>query len=79
MTTFVGKSGVDTFRAVALRSGLSLYAKTGMKPNRAWTPGNMLKAAGEITGVKYRRGEYQRAIAHLTTWLETNGTTGVEQ
>ena len=50
MTMFVGKSGVDTFRAIALRSGLSLYAKTGMKPNRAWTPTKMLKVAGTITG-----------------------------
>ena len=79
MTMFVGKSGVDTYRAIALRSGLSLYAKTKMKPNRAWTPSNMLRAASEITGMHYRRGDYLRAVTDLSIWIERNGTTGVEQ
>jgi len=76
MTTFSGPAGVATYRAAALTSGLSLYAKTGMRPNRAWTPSAMLKAAGGITGRTYRRGEYTLAVADLTAWLDANGTTG---
>jgi hypothetical protein len=73
---FQGKSGVDTYRAMALKHGLKLYANTGMKPNRAWTPTNMLRAAGQITGKDYKRGRYVEAIADLEAWIAANGTTG---
>ena len=76
MTTFTGTAGVNTYRAIALKSGISLYAKTGMKPNRAWTPSNMLRAAGEITGKAYKRGQYAEAVADLKDWIEANGTAG---
>lgn len=73
---FVGKDGVNTYRAIALKHGLRLYAKTKMKPNRDWTPTNMLRAASQITGKVYRRGEYERAIHDLNGWLANFGTTG---
>ena len=76
MTIFTGTDGVKTYRAAVLKSGLAMYAKCGMKPNRAWTPSAMLRAAGEITGKKYRRGEYQRAVSDLGAWLANFGTTG---
>jgi hypothetical protein len=71
---FEGKAGVDTYRAIALKHGLKLYLNTGMKPNRAWTPTNMLKAAGAITGHTYRRSQYAQAIADLEAWIQINGT-----
>ena len=74
--TFRGPAGVQTFRAMALRQGLKLYAACGIKPNRAWTPSNMLRAAGSITGKQYKRGQYMLAADDLTTWIEANGTTG---
>lgn len=73
---FSGKAGVDTYRAIAIRSGLRLYIKCGMKPNRAWTPTNMLRVAGQITGNVYKRGQYEQAIADLDDWIKANGTTG---
>ena len=74
--TFSGKAGVDTFRAIVIRSGLDLYARTGLKPNRAYTPSAMLRVAGEITGKTFKRGQYQQAIDALTEWIDANGTTG---
>lgn len=71
MTTFNGPAGVSIFRATALASGLRLYAKTGMKPNRAWTPTAMLKTAESITGLKFKRGEYEKAAQALTLFAET--------
>lgn len=65
MTSFVN-GGMDVLRARVVASGLRLYAKTGMKPNRAYTPTAMLRAASEMTGEKYKRGEYERAAADLT-------------
>ena len=76
MTTFVGKRGVETFRAISLKAGLQLFSKTGMKPNRAWTPTAMLKAAGTITGKVYKRGQYDLAVTDLDAWIDSNGTTG---
>lgn len=66
MTTFSGPAAVNVFGMKVLASGLRLYAKTGMKPNRAYTPKAMLEAAGRYTGKTYKRGEYERAAADLT-------------
>lgn len=76
MTSFVGPAGVNTFVAIALKSGISIYAKTGMKPNRQWTPTKMLAKATEITGQRFKRGQFQLAILALQDWIEKNGTTG---
>jgi hypothetical protein len=73
---FKGPDGVKTYRAMVLRAGLRLYAKTGMKPNRAWTPGAMLRAAGLITGKTYKRREYDKAVRDLGAWLANFGTMG---
>jgi hypothetical protein len=61
-----GGTGVDVFRAAVIASGLSLYAKTGMRPNRAYTPTAMIRAAGEMTGRKYKAREYDRASEDLS-------------
>jgi hypothetical protein len=37
-----------------------------MKPNRAYTPTAMLKAASAMTGEAYKRGEYEKAATDLT-------------
>jgi hypothetical protein len=76
MTTFAGKAGVDTYRAIALISGLKLYAKTKMRPNRMWTPTNMLKLAGLYTGKHYKRGQFDQAIEDMQGWVATYGTRG---
>ena len=76
MTTFVGQAGVSTFQAISLKHGLKLYAATGMKPNRMWTPTAMLRTAGQITGKTFKRGQYAEAVAALTDWIDENGTSG---
>ena len=72
MVTFTGKEEVARYQAVVLKSGLKLFAKTGMKPNRAWTPTRMLRLAEHITGHKFKRGEYMKAHDTLAVWLENN-------
>ena len=76
MTTFVGEAGVSTYQAIVLKSALKLYNATGMKPNRMWTPTRMLALAGEITGQKFKRGQYLTAADALQVWIDANGTTG---
>ena len=70
-TAFDGPDAVAYFRATVIYHGLRLYAKTGMKPNRAYSPSAMLRVAGEITGKSYKRGEYLLAADDLETWAKT--------
>lgn len=63
-------SDVNIFRGAVIASALRLYAKTGMKANRAYTPSAMLKAAEEITGRKFKRGQYLEAADAITAEVE---------
>ncbi len=51
-TVFAGEQ-VQDFRALAIRRAILLWIKTGIKPNRLYTPGNMARAAADITGLSY--------------------------
>jgi len=61
--------GITAYRAVALKVGLKLYVKTGLKPNSKWTLMNMLSSAGRITGKVYKRSQANEAIADLEAWI----------
>jgi len=74
-TIFSGPLGVNIYRATVIASALKLYANTGMKANRAYTPSNMLAAATEITGIKFKRGEYLKAAEALKAWARDNALT----
>lgn len=56
---------INMFVLITLKSAIKLYIKTGMKANRAYTPTNMLRKAGEILGKTYKRGELPLALADL--------------
>ena len=71
-TAFVGREAVNIYAAIVLKSGIGLYAKCGIRPNRHYTPTRMLAAAGAITGKKYKRGQYAQAVADLQEWIDTN-------
>jgi hypothetical protein len=68
-TSFTG-NGVNLFAAATIRSALKLYANTGMRANRAYTPKAMLEAAGRITGRTFKRGEYLVAAAALQELID---------
>lgn len=56
---------VDDFILIALKNAIKVYIKTGMKVNSSYTPTNMLKKAGEITGKTYKRGQLPMALEDL--------------
>jgi hypothetical protein len=60
---------VARYRAVVIKHALILYAETGMKANRMYTPTNMLNAAAGITGKTYKRGQYVQAAADIQSVL----------
>lgn len=66
--TYAGPDAVAVFRARAVASALRLYARTGLKANRAYTPSAMLAVATEVTGRKFKRGQYAEAAAALDAW-----------
>jgi len=56
------------FQAVTIRGHCRLMA-LGMTHSR-FTKTTILELAGEITGVKYKRGQHDIAAEHLTAWIE---------
>lgn len=70
MTMFSGKDEVNTFVLIALKGAIRLYVSTGMKANRAYTPTNMLRKAGEFTGKTYKKGQLQIAYDDLQQLYE---------
>jgi len=67
--SFVGEPAVRVFQAATIVTGLRFYAKTGMKPSRAFTPMAMMDAAKRITGHDYKRRDYLGAADDLEKWL----------
>ena len=67
---FSGPSQVDRFVAVTLRQAIKLYRLHGMKVNRAYTPTAMLARASQLTGKKFKRGQFAEAEAALTELLD---------
>lgn len=67
---FTGETEVNRFVVVTLRSAIKLYSKTGMKPNRAYTPTNMKKMAEKLTGKTFKRGDWDSMVVALTEILE---------
>lgn len=65
---FEGPLAVEVYRALAISTALKLYAKTKMRINPAYTPTAMMKAANQITGHHYRRGQYMAASFALQEW-----------
>jgi hypothetical protein len=57
-----GKEQIDRYTAIVLKTAIKMYVECGIQANKLYTPKNMLRKAGEITGKTYKRG--QLAIAH---------------
>jgi hypothetical protein len=53
------------FAILAVATSLEVYAKTGMKTNRAYTPRNMMAFAAKHTGIKFAARDYLGAAAAL--------------
>lgn len=70
--TLAGSDAINLMRAVALRAGMQMYARTGIKLTRTATPATMLAIAKEYTGKDYKgKDKYVRAIADLDVWIAT--------
>lgn len=72
-TSITGKDGMLYYKAITLKSSLSLFIKTGNRiiPTRGVTGPVMLRLASEFSGKTYKRGQYQQALDDLSVWIET--------
>lgn len=69
MIVFDGKDAVEFYTAVALKAGLKMWVRTGMKPNTAWTPTAMMRMGQRITGENLGR-DYVEMIKALEYWID---------
>jgi hypothetical protein len=67
--SFSGPEAVELFRAGVLASALPLYAIGLRYPGTISGP-QALKEATKYTGVKYRRGEYEKAKTDLFAYIK---------
>lgn len=67
MSTFTG-SAVNVYGATVVASALRLYARTGIKANRAYTPKAMMQTAARITGKTFKPRDYLGAATALDDW-----------
>jgi serine protease inhibitor len=71
-TTFTGPLGTEIYRAAVIKHALNLWNKHKLRVNSAYTPRAMMKAASQITGVKFKTRDYPAAIAALDAWIKEN-------
>ena len=58
------------YQAIVIKGALKLYANTGIKANRDYTPKNMMAMVLKITGKKLKARDYMGGVAALEGWLE---------
>jgi len=68
ITSYVGPEATEAFRAITIAHALRLYAKSGMKVNRAYTPKRMMQVASAMTGHSYKARDYVGAADDLQSW-----------
>lgn len=66
--SYVGRDATEYYRAKVLLSGLGLVKK-GIRINKYATPTKLLSMASTYSGKKYKRQQYDEAIADVTTWV----------
>jgi hypothetical protein len=69
-------TGVSVFQASAIKGALKLYANTGIKANRAYTPKNMMAMVTKITGKKLPARDYKGGVAALEIWIAEQKEAG---
>lgn len=53
------------YQMLVVAKALELYAKTGIKANRAYTPARMMQTASQLTGRTFKARDYVGAAAAL--------------
>ena len=65
---YVGPDATRLLHALSVKHALKAV-KHGMRLTRTATPMRSLELAGKITGKRYKRGQYDQAIADVEQWI----------
>lgn len=68
VTSYVGQDATRLLHAETVKHALRAL-KHGMRLTRTATPTRTLELAGKITGKRYKRGQYDVAIADVEQWI----------
>lgn len=68
--SFNGYDATNLYRANVIRQGIKLHMATGMILTRGATITKLFGMASEYTGIKYKRGQHEKAIADMTAWID---------
>ncbi len=71
--TITGKD-IILYRARVLKIALLTHVRTGgrVKVTRTATPSRLLRIAEQITGAKYKRGQYHLALHDIQKFLDNS-------
>jgi hypothetical protein len=75
---FDGPDEIAIFRAIVIAAALDMYATTGMRANRAYTPTAMMAAARKITGRTFKARAYALAADALRSWADAKRAAVLE-
>ena len=69
---------IEMYRMIVIRTAMKIYLGTGMKVNRMYTPGNMVRQVTQKTGKTYKRGKVgmTEAFNDLEQWILDNKSLG---
>jgi hypothetical protein len=78
---FTTPHSIEMYRMIVIRGAIKIYLLTGMKANRMYTPGNMVRAVTQKTGKTYKRGKVgmTEAFNDLEQWILDNKTLGSQE
>ena len=62
----------NMYQAIALKHGLQLWIRHGIKANTRWTVTNMLRTVGKFTGKRYKRSKQgqEEGLADIIAVIE---------
>ena len=77
---FTTPHSIEMYRMIVIRTAMKIYLGTGLKVNRMYTPGNMVRAVAQKTGKAYKKGKVgmTEAFNDLEQWILDNKTLGNE-
>ncbi len=74
-TSFVGEAATNVFACITVGHAMRLYAKTGIRAARNYTPTNMLRFVEQTTGKKFKRTQIAEAADWLLDWAKARRVT----
>lgn len=77
MDTIITGPDIIRYQAAAIRTALLAHIRSRgrLRVTRTASPGRLLQAASRLTNVKYRRGQYLKAISDLSQIIDPLGST----